>query len=37
MLVTNSADAPRSFSVDQDGRSFRYTLPARSLATFTWR
>jgi glucosylceramidase len=37
MLVTNSADAPRSFSVDQDGRSFRYTLLARSLATFTWR
>lgn len=27
---------PRTFSVREGGAAFRYTLPGRSLATFTW-
>jgi glucosylceramidase len=38
VLVYNSASEPRSFSVRVGGkRSFAYTLPASSMATFTWR
>jgi glucosylceramidase len=36
LVVSNSAKAPRRFSVEQDGRWFTYELPARSLGTFTW-
>lgn len=36
LLVTNSAKRPRAFTVEQGGRRFTYTLPARSLATFVW-
>lgn len=36
LIVTNSAALPRSFSVSQSGQRFRYTLPAKSLATFVW-
>lgn len=36
LLVANSARAPRSFSVRADGKSFSYTVPARSMATFAW-
>ena len=36
LLVSNSAQQPRRFSVEQGGRSFEYELPARSLGTFVW-
>jgi glucosylceramidase len=36
LLVANPADKPRAFSVRMAGRSFGYTLPAGSVATFTW-
>jgi glucosylceramidase len=37
VLVYNTAKEPRTFSVRVSGRrSFAYTLPANSLATFTW-
>lgn len=36
MLMSNSANEPRSFSVRVGARNFRYTLPGRSVATFTW-
>lgn len=35
LLVANAAQQ-REFSVRVGGRSFRYTLPAGSVATFTW-
>ena len=37
LLVVNSAQQPRPFSVGQGGRTFDYTLPARSVATFVWQ
>jgi glucosylceramidase len=37
LVVHNENDDPRSFAVAQGGRSFEYTLPGGSLATFTWR
>lgn len=36
MVVTNSAAAPRQFSVGHAGKVFHYTAPARSLITLTW-
>jgi glucosylceramidase len=36
LIVHNENDAPRSFAVSVGGRSFEYTLPGGSLATFTW-
>lgn len=36
VLVANAAGEPRVFSVRAGARSFRYTLPGRSVATFTW-
>jgi glucosylceramidase len=36
LVVTNSAPVARTFSVREGGAAFRYTLPGRSLATFTW-
>jgi glucosylceramidase len=37
LLVVNSAKEPRSFAVRQGKQSFSYTLPAASVATFTWK
>ncbi len=36
LLVANPAPQPRAFSVRVGRSSFRYTLPAGSVATFTW-
>jgi glucosylceramidase len=36
LIVYNTAAEPRLFSVKSAGRLFRYTLPGRSLVTFTW-
>jgi len=36
LVVHNENDDPRSFSVAVGGKSFHYTLPGGSLATFTW-
>ncbi|HWJ86340.1 MAG TPA: discoidin domain-containing protein [Cellulomonas sp.] len=36
LVVHNENDDPRSFAVQVGGRSFEYTLPGGSLATFTW-
>jgi glucosylceramidase len=38
-LIVLNADgaAARTFSVSEHGRSFSYTLPAKAVATFTWR
>lgn len=36
LVMTNSAEVPRAFSVAVDGRAFGYELPQRSLATFVW-
>jgi glucosylceramidase len=36
LLVANPAAKPRAFSVRTGGKSFSYTLPAGSVATFTW-
>jgi glucosylceramidase len=36
LLVANPAQQARSFSVRAAGRNFGYTLPAGSVATFTW-
>ena len=36
LLVTNSSKHARTLSVAHAGKTFRYRLPARSLATFTW-
>jgi glucosylceramidase len=37
LLALNSAPAERRFSVRFRGRSFGYTLPRESVATFVWR
>jgi glucosylceramidase len=37
LLVVNTAAQERAFSVRQGTRTFHYTLPASSVATFTWR
>jgi glucosylceramidase len=37
LLVVNSAKTPRQFAVRIGQRSFDYTLPAASVATFTWK
>ncbi|WP_093142355.1 glycoside hydrolase family 30 beta sandwich domain-containing protein [Pseudoxanthomonas sp. GM95] len=36
LVVTNSAPVPRTFSVREGDSAFHYTLPGKSLATFTW-
>jgi glucosylceramidase len=36
LLVANSGQAARDFSVRSGARAFNYRLPARSVATFTW-
>jgi glucosylceramidase len=36
LLVANPADKPQAFSVRVGARSFGYTLPGDSVATFTW-
>jgi glucosylceramidase len=36
LVVHNESDASRSFAVSVGGRSFEYTLPGGSLATFLW-
>ena len=36
LVVANGAPAEQTFSVRIEGQSFRYTLPATSVATFTW-
>lgn len=36
LIVANSAAKAQRFSVSQRGRTFRYRLPAKSLATFVW-
>lgn len=35
-VVVNAADAARTFSVTESGRSLTYELPAGAVATFTW-
>lgn len=37
LIVANTADAPRRFSVQQGAQRFAYELPARSAATFGWQ
>jgi glucosylceramidase len=37
LLVVNSAKQPRSFAVRVGQRSFNYSLPAASVATFIWK
>lgn len=36
LVVVNSADRERRFSVAAAGRGFSYTLPRKSVATFVW-
>ena len=36
LIVVNSGTASRRFGVQSAGKSFSYTLPAKSAATFTW-
>ncbi|MCD2518380.1 glycosyl hydrolase [Massilia sp. G4R7] len=36
LVVANGAQAAQTFSVRLGGQSFRYTLPAQSVATFAW-
>jgi glucosylceramidase len=36
LVVLNDNGAEQSFGVREDGRSFSYTLPPHSVATFTW-
>ncbi|MEV6284535.1 glycoside hydrolase family 30 beta sandwich domain-containing protein [Kribbella sp. NPDC051770] len=36
LLVHNENDEPRSFAVAVGGKSFEYTLPGGSIATFVW-
>lgn len=36
LVVHNENDDPRAFTASIGGRSFSYTLPGGSLATFTW-
>jgi glucosylceramidase len=37
LLVLNSGHNPGTFGVNCNGQSFSYTLPAGSVATFTWK
>lgn len=37
LVVVNSATNPRRFTVAAAGRSFDYTLPRKSVATFVWQ
>jgi glucosylceramidase len=37
LIVANAAKQAREFSVRVGARSFRYALPAASVATFTWK
>jgi glucosylceramidase len=37
LLVANGESTPRSFAVKLGKQSFRYTLPASSVASFTWK
>jgi glucosylceramidase len=37
LLVLNSAAAAEPFSVSWHNSYFNYTLPAQSVATFTWK
>jgi glucosylceramidase len=37
VLVVNSANATRPFSVRSAGKVFRYALPAGAVATFVWK
>ncbi|MGB9108171.1 MAG: glycoside hydrolase family 30 beta sandwich domain-containing protein, partial [Telluria sp.] len=36
LIVANPAATARAFSVRTGGKRFGYTLPAGSVATFTW-
>jgi glucosylceramidase len=36
LLVQNAGGGSSTFNVSENGQSFTYTLPARSVATFTW-
>ena len=36
LIVLNTAKEPRTFVVRANERTFRYTLPAASVVTFTW-
>ncbi len=36
LVAHNENDNPQSFSVNENGQSFDYTLPGDSLATFVW-
>lgn len=36
LVVANSNDADRAVAVDDGGRGFAFTMPARSVATFRW-
>lgn len=36
LIVLNTATADRTFSVRWSGKSFRYTLPAGAVVTFSW-
>jgi glucosylceramidase len=36
LVAHNENDDPRTFTVNQGGQSFTYTLPGGALATFTW-
>jgi len=37
LVVFNNAETPQTFAVSDSGAAFTYTLPAGSLATFTWK
>ena len=36
LLVQNANSASQTFNVSENGQSFTYTLPGKSVATFTW-
>ena len=36
LVAHNENDSPQSFSVNENGQNFDYTLPGDSLATFVW-
>ncbi|WP_202841717.1 glycoside hydrolase family 30 protein [Luteimonas saliphila] len=36
LVASNSGDAPRTITVGDGGRTFAYTMPAKSVATFRW-
>jgi glucosylceramidase len=37
LIATNAAGEPRRFAVRTGNRAFTYELPAKSVATFTWK